>query len=176
VILVPEAEPIVGSFREKYTPSAKTGMPAHITLLYPFKHPGQVDDRLLRQLKQLFLSYNPFEFSLVVTGRFPDVLYLAPEPDTPFKELTGIIAERYPETPPFEGRFSDPIPHLTVARGSSSELDRIEEEFYLASTETLPIDAIATEVWLLETREGVWYKHTPLALGSKQRPLEKMRK
>jgi len=148
-------------------------MPAHITLLYPFKHPDQVDDRLLSQLKQLFISYDPFEFSLVETGRFPDVLYLAPEPDTPFKELTQIIAERYPETPPFEGRFSEPIPHLTVARGSSSdELDGIEEEFRLASIEGLPINAIAAEVWLLEKRAGVWHKRTSFALGSKKNQSE----
>jgi hypothetical protein len=36
-ILVPEAEGLVRLFRNRYDPSAKAGMPAHITLLYPFK-------------------------------------------------------------------------------------------------------------------------------------------
>jgi hypothetical protein len=36
VVLVPEAEPLVGPFRERYDPSASAGMPAHITINYPF--------------------------------------------------------------------------------------------------------------------------------------------
>ena len=36
VILVPEAESMVKAFRERYDPAAQAGMPAHITLLYPF--------------------------------------------------------------------------------------------------------------------------------------------
>jgi hypothetical protein len=37
VILVPEAEALVKAFRERYDPSAAEGMPAHVTVLYPFK-------------------------------------------------------------------------------------------------------------------------------------------
>jgi hypothetical protein len=33
VILVPEAEALVSSFRNKHDPSAADGMPAHITLV-----------------------------------------------------------------------------------------------------------------------------------------------
>ena len=40
VILVPEAEAIVGRWRQRYDPSAAVGMPAHITLNYPFL-PGE---------------------------------------------------------------------------------------------------------------------------------------
>ena len=39
VVLVPEAEGVVKPFRDLHDPSAAAGMPAHITLLYPFKHP-----------------------------------------------------------------------------------------------------------------------------------------
>jgi len=39
MIVVPEAERLVKPFREKYDPSAAVGVPAHITLLYPFKLP-----------------------------------------------------------------------------------------------------------------------------------------
>ena len=42
VVVVPEAEQLVGPFREKYDPSAAAGMPPHITLLYPFKPPDAV--------------------------------------------------------------------------------------------------------------------------------------
>src|ERR1051325_8060387 len=44
VVLVPEAEVFAKPFRDQYDPSAAAGMPAHITLLYPFKAPDEVDD------------------------------------------------------------------------------------------------------------------------------------
>ena len=40
VVLVPEAEAIVGRWRQRYDPSAAVGMPAHNTLNYPFL-PGE---------------------------------------------------------------------------------------------------------------------------------------
>jgi len=49
-ILVPEAEGLVGSFRVRYDPAAKDGMPAHITLLYPFKSPSEIDGLVLDTL------------------------------------------------------------------------------------------------------------------------------
>ena len=42
VILVPEAEPLVRPFRHRFDPSAALGVPAHITLLYPFIAPEQM--------------------------------------------------------------------------------------------------------------------------------------
>ena len=49
VVLIPEAEALAGPFRDKYEPSAAAGVPAHITLLYPFKAPDDIDD-LVAQL------------------------------------------------------------------------------------------------------------------------------
>jgi hypothetical protein len=44
VVLVLEAEASVKPFRDRHDPSAAAGMPAHITLLYPFKPPDETDD------------------------------------------------------------------------------------------------------------------------------------
>jgi hypothetical protein len=52
--LVPEAEPLVKPFRDRYDPSAAAGVPAHITLLYPFKHPDEADQTVLGDLNQCF--------------------------------------------------------------------------------------------------------------------------
>ena len=70
-VLVPEAEPLVYSFRDKYDPSAAAGMPAHITLLYPFKPPDEIGDPVIEKLNQCFASFSAFEFSLVRVRRFP---------------------------------------------------------------------------------------------------------
>src|SRR3954470_1036237 len=36
VVMPPGAEPVVKSFRDRFDPVAALGMPAHITVLYPF--------------------------------------------------------------------------------------------------------------------------------------------
>jgi len=44
-VLAPAAELLVGPFRDKYSGAA--GMPTHITLLYPFKPPVEIDQIVL---------------------------------------------------------------------------------------------------------------------------------
>ena len=44
VVLVPEAEPWVKDLRERYDPIAAVGMPAHITVLFPFIPPDLLTD------------------------------------------------------------------------------------------------------------------------------------
>jgi hypothetical protein len=47
VVVVPEAEALVGSFRDLYDPVAAAGVPAHITVLYPFKSPDEVNETVM---------------------------------------------------------------------------------------------------------------------------------
>jgi len=58
VVLVPEAEAVVKPFRDQYDPSAAAGMPAHITLLYPFQVPDEVDQMTLDRLRDCFACLN----------------------------------------------------------------------------------------------------------------------
>jgi hypothetical protein len=82
-ILVPEAEGLVQSFRDRYDLSAKVGMPAHITLLYPFKTPDEIDVVVLDTLRHCFFRFLPFKFSLRTVNHFAgETLYLAPSRNT----------------------------------------------------------------------------------------------
>jgi 2'-5' RNA ligase len=158
MVLVPEAEPLVKPFRDRYDPSAAAGVPAHITLLYPFKHPDEVDRSVLDDLGRSFNRRAPFGFSLTMIRRFPDaVLYLAPEPDEPFRDLTLAIWDRYPETPPYGGKWPDIVPHLSVAAvGNEQRLASIADDFAKTAEGKLPIHATATRVVLMEKRSGRW--------------------
>lgn len=171
VVLVPEAEVLVKAFRDKYDPSAAAGMPAHITLLYPFKPPAELDADVLESLHNCFARFVPFSYSLAAVRRFPsEVLYLAPEPDVRFRDLTLAICERYPERPPYGGKFADVIPHLTVAQVQNEyELDRIAEDFAMAAIGMLPITASAVDVALMDNRSGDWQIHDVCAIGRMQR-------
>jgi 2'-5' RNA ligase len=169
VVLVPEAEIVVKSFRDKYDPSAAYGCPAHVGLLYPFKPPDEIRQTDYDSLSRCFAPFKPFHFSLAVTRRFPGVLYFAPEPDEPFRRLTFAIWNCYPETPPYRGRYPDVVPHLTVANQvADDQLDRMAAQLKDASEGKLPISAVASEVALLDTRSGHWQVRATLKLGEAQ--------
>jgi 2'-5' RNA ligase len=157
VILVPEAEGLVESFREKYDAAAAAGVPAHITLLYPFKEAGETTPDDLDHLQAIFSGFPGFSLSLVEIRRFPHVVYLAPVPDQPIKELIQALINQFPENPPYGGMFSEIIPHLTVAElDDTQKLDEIDVEFRQTAQDCLPIRVNVCEVVLMDNAQGVW--------------------
>jgi len=170
VLLVSEAEALVGPFRERHDPAAAAGMPAHITLLYPFKPPDQIDATVLAGLRQCFAAFAQFPFALAEVRRFeaPNaVLWLAPEPAEAFRALTLAIWQRWPELPPYGGRYAEIIPHLTVAQVQDRQLDSIATCFAPKAAAMLPIRGMAAEVALMDTRSGRWRIRTTFRLGSR---------
>jgi 2'-5' RNA ligase len=153
IVAVPEAEPLVGEWRAKHDWSAQHGVPAHITLLFPFVPTEKVDDQLIEDLQDLFASQPAFAYRLSRVACFPEVVWLAPEPDQAFKDLVGLIVSRYPNHPPYEGTHDEVIPHLTVAEGGPE----LQQEVEAALVPSLPIKAEALEVVLLvEDESGLW--------------------
>jgi len=157
IIAVPEAEPLVGEWRERFDYSAGVGVPAHITILYPFIPPGEITPAVVAELRASFAPYAAFEFTLPELRRFPEVLYLAPSPAEPFKALTHAVVGRYPDYPPYGGGYSEVIPHLTIADvDDGGQLDDIEREFMQQHGAQLPVRAKANEVLLIENTSGRW--------------------
>jgi 2'-5' RNA ligase len=156
ILPIPEAEAAVGHLRRLYDPQARYGVPAHITLLYPFAHPSRVGDAA-DALQQLFRLVPPFDFSLVEVRRFPATAYLHPEPSATFVQLTERLAHRWPEFPPYGGAFSTVIPHLTVADHVAADvLDAVDRNIAIH----LPIRCRATEAWVMCSDEhGFWSRH-----------------
>jgi 2'-5' RNA ligase len=166
VVLVPEAEAVAKRFRDRYDPSAADGMSAHITLLYPFKTPDEVDDMTLGKLRDGFARFKPIQFALSAIRRFPEVLYLAPQPDDPFRQLTLAIWNLFPETPPYRGKWLDITPHLSIAwHADEQQLSAIADDFAKASQGKLPIRAIASKVALMDNRSGLWEVSATFSLG-----------
>ena len=99
ILPVPEATPVVVDLRWLHDPQARCGVPAHVTLLYPFAHPSRVADHV-DALAQLFGNVSAFTFSLTEIRRFPATAYLHPEPSAAFVQLTDALARRWPEFPP----------------------------------------------------------------------------
>jgi 2'-5' RNA ligase len=161
VLVVPEAEPTVRSWRERFDPAASEGVPAHITLMYPFRFWAKLDEASHFALSDLFGGYKPFDLLFRSTGRFPGVLWLAPEPTPPVVALVQAIMHCFPDCRPYGGIYPDIVPHLTIAdvrRSSSDEivLDQIAQEFATQSASRLPIHSRVTEVTLLRRVGGLW--------------------
>ena len=166
VILVPEVKPFVSRFRLKYDPSAAKGVPAHITINYPFLPGINPDANIDRELKELFEQTHPFQFTISQLGRFPDVLYLAPEPDTPLKQLADLVANRFPASPPYEGAFEEIIPHLTVAQSEDEKvLEAVARELAVHLQDRLPLSSRATHITLINNRAGMWQRTSSYPLG-----------
>ena len=168
IIRVPEAEPLVGSYRQRFDPSAAIGAPAHITLLYPFVDPRHIDAVVTDTLTACFAARKPIHFELGRVRRFPhDTLYLGPDPDQPFRQLTETIWQRFPETPPYGGRWPDIVPHLSI--GQFQDEDALAQAMRDVSRlwqGALPIRARASEVALIENVTGLWVTRQVFQLGS----------
>jgi 2'-5' RNA ligase len=163
IVPVPEAEPVVGRWRRRYTPSGAAGMPAHVTLLVPFTDSDVLGVDDTRRAGAVLADFAPVDLSLAATRYFegpPRVLYLEPEPAEPFREMTAALVREFPEHVPYGDPDVKIVPHLTVAtRLEREELAAIEAEVAV----TLPLAARASEAWLMDSAQGTWQRHSRFA-------------
>ncbi|NUS10482.1 MAG: 2'-5' RNA ligase family protein [Streptomyces sp.] len=153
---VAEAEPLVAHWRRRFDASAAAGVPAHVTVLFPFLDVERVTDGVIGDLTALVAGHGPCSVRFEECGRFPDVLYLAPAPARPLRALTEAVAARWPEAPPYGGQFAEVVPHLTVAHGQPPHvLDEVEA----ALARGLPATATISSVSLFVSDGHVWRRH-----------------
>src|SRR4051812_19597228 len=130
LVLVPEAEAAVAEHRAHLDMAASWGVPAHLSVVYPFVPPADVDDDVLAGLAAAVGSVPAFDCLFSRTDWFgDDVLWLAPEPDESFRQLIRAVVAAFPSHQPYGGIYDDPIPHLTIGElrlGSAEELAAAE--------------------------------------------------
>lgn len=167
LIAVPEAEPLVAELRDRYDPVALRGVPAHVTVLFPFKAPAAITDADLELLSGAFRDFAAFDFELANVRSFPGVWFLAPEPAGAFKALTRAVQARFPDYPPYRGVFGDDsVPHLTVAKiADPIEFETVGSQLKTAVAHALPRQVRAEEVWLMDNTSGRWAIRRRFSLG-----------
>ena len=161
---VPEAERYIARYRDRYDPSARRNVPAHVTVLYPFVPADAIDADVLARLRDIARSVPCFDYRLARTKRFPVALYLDPEPGDSYAALMDAVCRAFPDYPPFEGKFETVVPHVTVAHGDEPLLCEIEIELRIA----LPgagIPARCHELVLIENSSGRWEQMHAFPLG-----------
>jgi 2'-5' RNA ligase len=148
--------------RRRWDWAAGVGVPAHVTILYPFVPPGGLVPKVRRSLAAIAANQEPFLVVFDEVRRFPGVVYLAPRPVAPFLLLTEAVAGRFPDFPPYGGAFAEVIPHLTVAESHVAPLDEIAVD----TAAVLPFRhrVTALEV-LVEGGDGRWHRRWRIPLG-----------
>lgn len=157
VVLIPvgEAEEFVSNLRLKYDPSALHGIPAHITVLFPFIPPEKLTNDDLIKLKEI-IRFPKFDFKLEKIMTFPGVVFLEPTNKDKFIEITRMIWDNFPDYPPFEGKYLPEInPHLTIGHDMGDKFESCLAEANKLEKK-LPITARAEEILLLTSNEGEW--------------------
>ena len=147
--------------RRQWDWAAGVGVPGHVTILFPFMPVALLGPGVRRELAAIAAAHDPFDVRFRRVGRFPGVVYLAPEPAGSFSRLTEAVVARYPEFPPYGGAFSDVIPHLTLAKSNDAPLDELAER-----AAALPFECRATALEVLaEDGDGRWRSRWRLPLG-----------
>ena len=173
LVPVPAAESAVGQHRARLDGAARDGVPAHITVLYPFLPPAGIDKTLLAALRRMFAGHEAFGFTLDKVGWFgEDVLWLGPREPASFTALTDLAVTAFPSCPPYGGRHTEVIPHLTIGHsGGPRALGAAAESV----RHCLPIEAAATQVILMAgprpgipgTPPGQWRTIAAFPLGKR---------
>jgi 2'-5' RNA ligase len=167
LVPVPEAEPVVGGLRAALDPPAAWGVPAHVTVLYPFVAPAQITADVIDRARVAVGSVAGFDCHFARCGWFgEDVMWLAPEPADPFRALTAAVHAAFPHCPPFSGAYAEVIPHLTVGHRAVGGLEVLRA----AEAQVLPQLPVRTQVsyaWLMtgSQRPDSWRQLALLPLG-----------
>ncbi|MEV6597941.1 2'-5' RNA ligase family protein [Actinoplanes sp. NPDC051346] len=166
IVEIPAAEPAVAHHRARLDLAASWGVPAHITIVYPFLPPTAVTDAVLAGLREAIGAIPRFTTALTHVGWFGDtVAWLAPDPDAPFRALTHAVTTRFPDAQPYGGAHPELIPHLTIGHDHPPHLLRAAAD---EAANHLPIAADITAVHLIQgipAPGGPWHRTATLPLG-----------
>jgi 2'-5' RNA ligase len=153
VLLTPDVDPLVDQWRRRYDPSRARGMPAHVTILYPWLRYETITSNDRSALAELCVRRPPFDITFSRFGRFPHTLWLEPQPAEPILQLVGELAERWPDHPPYSGEIPVVVMHLTLADGH----DAGALHAVVADIEPhLPVRVTVPALALMRVRSGRW--------------------
>ena len=153
--------------RRRFATDADRGVPAHLTLLYPFVEPAMLDTPVRRRIAAVAAHHDPFDYRLLCPARWPDVLYVAVEPVERFVALQADLASAFPDHPVYgEPAGFVYIPHVTVAEGPPIEDPTIAAG---AAWSALPRPARATAIEIIATDGGRWRLVWRVRLGGSGR-------
>ena len=108
--------------------AARVGVPAHVTVTYPFRPVAALAEADHGRLERLFARVPSFTLTGERTAWFGDeVLYVEVNEARAVAALIAAVAAEFPEHPPYGGVFEEVVPHLTVGHDHDHETLRAAE-------------------------------------------------
>jgi 2'-5' RNA ligase len=163
-VIVPiELPPDLRALRDGSDPMAARGVPAHVTILFPFLPADALGAEIHTGLARIAADSRPW------TARFDQVqcregrVWLVPADQAPFIGLTMAVAARWPEYPPYGGVHDELIAHLTMVETSNAGP---VEAVCAAARASAPFEFEVTELSVLaEDEAGRWHTERRIPLG-----------
>jgi 2'-5' RNA ligase len=129
--------------------SAALGMPAHVTLLFPFKGADELREADRRRIAGILRTTGPIPYRLTVIRDWDDARYLVVDPGDPFTRLVERLVGAYPTWTPYGGAFPY-VPHVTISEGAPDEHPAIADP-------RSPLERLADEAVLMaQGDDGRW--------------------
>jgi len=162
LVLVVSLPPALEAFRVRSIADATAGVPAHVTLLYPFAEEAQLDAAVLGRVAAIAARHPVLRLTLGEGRRFPDTLYASVEPDAPLRALHGELAAAFPSLPLYGGAFPF-VPPVSVGGGAAaSDPGALEDPAW----GTLPNAQVVDAIDLITGRNGRWATRRRFPLGT----------
>lgn len=112
---VPAADRLLTKIAGRYPTTVRPGLPAHLTVLYPFVPAESLDGATVHTCAGIAERTTPIDVRFTHCRVRGDMAYLGPEPAAPVDALLRAVRTRWPRLRPYEGRFADAPPHVTLA-------------------------------------------------------------
>jgi 2'-5' RNA ligase len=167
LVQVPVEDPVDDFRRRHLAASVARGLPAHVTVLFPFAPAATIDAELRAQVVEHFATFPAFRAELTRVGRFDAHVWLAPEPPERFIALLAGTYARFPLFPPYGDALAEPVPHLTIAEvGPDGSIEQVAEKAESALGRGLPFTFDLDRVDLFEElTDGTWRQSDSFGLG-----------
>jgi len=152
----------LATIRAEFGGKTSPGLPAHVTILFPFIPVGDLDPSVGAALTELAAASAPFRARFEQVRRQDEMVWLLPAEQEPFLELTAAVVARWPAYQPYAGAFDSVIAHLTFVESGGAAIARAAS----VALEDGPFEVLVEELVLIgESELGVWLELDRFALG-----------
>ncbi|WP_316690539.1 2'-5' RNA ligase family protein [Pseudonocardia sp. H11422] len=140
----------------------RAGVPAHLTVLYPFMPASVLTEEVVSRCRELCSGTGPLTVRFERCEVAPGIVGLPPVPSGPIEGLTRSFVEEWPDYRPYGGAYGDtPAAHATAALGAAAE----EANAIAAwASALLPVTAELRAAVLVELTASGWAERARLML------------
>ncbi|GAA3579994.1 2'-5' RNA ligase family protein [Amycolatopsis ultiminotia] len=164
VVELPAAGGLLALAAEVDPGLVRPGLPPHVTALYPFLPAAQLTEAVDEAVRAVAAAHQPVDVRLTEPVTAPGFVAAAAPALQP---LADAVCERWPDVPPYGGRFGPRPPvHLTIAMGGTDEQRATVTERAAAA---LPVTDRAEKLHLVVLTEQGWQLRLSAPLGTPAR-------